>query len=114
MIHFDGALKGLLHEVGSTNPTIIEAMTPYPYGDLRVDEYGKYVESDSVMWGGIPGPMFTEAVTESGFERYVVKAIEVMVKEKRYVLGIGDQIPPDGLIKRIEVVSNLVEKYGKY
>jgi hypothetical protein len=37
-----------------------------------------------------------------------------MTQKPQYVLGIADQIPPDGLIERIERVTELVEKYGKY
>ncbi len=114
MIHFDGTLKGLLGEVAQTNPTVIEAMTPYPLGDLNVEEFKDYVMSDSIMWGGIPGPFFTDSVSDKEFENFVLKTIDIMLSEPRYVLGIGDQIPPDGSIKRIEKVSKLIEKYGSY
>ena len=114
LLHFDGALKGLLREVSLTNPTAIEGMTPYPLGDIKVEEFSDYVIGDSIMWGGIPGPYFTNIISDKKFKEFVLKVIETMVKEPRYILGIGDQIPPDGHINRIEMVSELVEKYGLY
>jgi hypothetical protein len=40
--------------------------------------------------------------------------IEIMVKEPRYVLGVADQVPPDGLEDRVRRVGELVELYGRY
>lgn len=37
-----------------------------------------------------------------------------MTEEPKYVFGIADQIPPDGIIERVGRVSDLVEKYGLY
>jgi hypothetical protein len=39
--------------------------------------------------------------------------INVMKREPRYVLGVADQVPPDGLERRIKRVGQLVEKYGR-
>jgi len=113
-IHMDGYLKGLLEEVSTAGFSVIEAMTPKPVGDINVDEFNSYVKSDSVMWGGIPGALFIPSVSDEDFEEFVKKVIGIMVSEPRYVLGIADQIPPDGIIERVGVVSDLVEKYGKY
>jgi len=30
------------------------------------------------------------------------------------VLGVADQVPPDGLHARVERVAELVERYGRY
>lgn len=113
-IHFDGYLKGLLKEVSTAGFSVIEAMTPKPIGDLEINEFSNYVKSDSIMWGGIPGSFFTPSISDKEFEEFVLKVINVMVSEPRYVLGIADQVPPDGIIERVKTVSDLVEKYGIY
>lgn len=114
LIHMDGALKGLLKEVSKVNFSAIEAMTPKPAGDLAADEFEDYVKSDSIMWGGIPGILFTPFFSDRYFEDYVIEVIEIMAAKPKYILGIGDEIPPDGIIGRIKKVTDLVEKYGKY
>ncbi len=114
LIHFDGYLKGLLKEVSSTGFSIIEAMTPKPAGDLEVSEFRDYVGDDTICWGGIPGGYFTPLVSNREFEEFILKVIKIMVSEPKYVLGIADQIPPDGIIERVKVVSDFVEKYGFY
>jgi len=114
LIHMDGSLKGLLKEVSEINFSVIEAMTPKPAGDLSIDEFDDYVKSNSVMWGGIPGILFTASFSDEGFENFVLKVIKIMTAKPQYVLGIADEIPPDGIIARINKVTELVEKYGVY
>jgi hypothetical protein len=37
-----------------------------------------------------------------------------MRTEPRYVLGVADQVPPDGLVSRLHRVADLVEECGRY
>ena len=37
-----------------------------------------------------------------------------MVKEPRFVLGVADQVPPDGLESRVKRVAELVNEFGIY
>jgi uroporphyrinogen-III decarboxylase len=114
-IHIDGSLAGLLKQEASVGFTVLEALTPHPVGDLKWEELADFVgDSSSILWGGIPGPYFTANVSEEEFERHVKMVIEIMVKEPRYVLGVADQVPPDGLETRVRRVGELVEQYGKY
>jgi len=114
-IHIDGTLKGLLKQEASTGFDVLEALTPKPVGDLAIEEFSTLVDKpDTILWGGIPGVYFTLAVGEDEFERHVRKVLEVMKTEPRYVLGVADQVPPDGLESRIRRVSELVNQYGEY
>ena len=114
-IHIDGSLAGLLKQEASVGFTVLEALTPHPVGDLKWEELADKVgDSKSILWGGIPGAYFTANVSEEEFERHVKRIIEIMVKEPRYVLGVADQVPPDGLEERVRRVGELVEQYGRY
>ncbi len=114
-IHIDGTLSGLLKQEASVGFSVLEALTPYPVGDLKWEDLAEFVgDSKSILWGGIPGAYFTANVSEEEFERHVKRLIELMVKEPRYVLGVADQVPPDGLEERVRRVGELVEQYGKY
>ena len=114
-IHIDGTLGGLLKEEASVGFSVLEALTPYPVGDLKFEDLAGFVgDSKSIIWGGIPGVYFTECVSNEEFERHVKHVLSIMVKEPRYVLGVADQVPPDGLESRVRRVAELVEKYGKY
>jgi len=114
-IHIDGTLGGLLKQEASVGFSVLEALTPYPVGDLKFEDLADFVgDSKSILWGGIPGVYFTNCVSEEEFERHVKHVLSIMVKEPRYVLGVADQVPPDGLESRIRRVGELVDEFGKY
>jgi len=118
-IHLDGTLKGLLRQVASAGFTFIEAMTPAPVGDLEVGRWAEWCGSEganarTVFWGGLPGVYFTEQVPDAEFDRHTKAVLEVMRSEPRYVLGVADQVPPDGLERRIRRVAELADRYGQY
>ena len=114
-IHIDGTLAGLLKQEASVGFSVLEALTPHPVGDLKFENLADFAgDSSSILWGGIPGAYFTSNVSENEFERHVKHLLNIMVKEPRYVLGVADQVPPDGLEERVRRVGELVEEYGKY
>jgi hypothetical protein len=114
-VHLDGTLKGLLRQVCKAGFTFVEAMTPAPVGDLEVERWAEWcADSPTVFWGGLPGVYFTDKVPEAEFERHTRAVLRVMTTRPRYVLGVADQVPPDGLESRIRRVAELVEEFGRY
>jgi len=118
-IHLDGTLKGLLRQVASAGFTFVEAMTPAPVGDLEVERWADWcgrggAGSRTVFWGGLPGSYFTEQVPDAEFERHTKAVLRIMASDPRYVLGVADQVPPDGLERRIRRVAELADEYGRY
>ena len=114
-IHIDGTLGGLLQQEAQAGFTVLEALTPYPVGDLRWEDLAGIVgDSKSILWGGIPGVYFTSSVSDKEFDRQVKYLLAIMVRSPRYVLGVADQVPPDGLESRVKRVGELVNEYGIY
>jgi uroporphyrinogen-III decarboxylase len=114
-IHIDGTLRGLIREEASTGFTVLEALTPKPAGDMDFSEIAPWIgNSSTILWGGIPGVMFTNHVSDEDFDRHVERILSIMKHEPRFVLGVADQVPPDGLEKRVTRVAELVELYGSY
>lgn len=114
-IHIDGTLGGLLEQESSVGFSVLEALTPYPVGDVKWEDLaGICKDSKSILWGGIPGVYFTSSVSDEEFDRHVKHLLSIMIREPRYVLGVADQVPPDGLERRVRRVAELVERYGKY
>lgn len=114
-IHLDGTMRGLLREVCARGLTFIEALTPAPVGDLEIEQWAEWSgNSQTVLWGGIPGIFFTALVSDEDFDRHVKRVLEVMRSEPRYVLGVADQVPPDALERRVRRVNELVEEFGVF
>ena len=114
LIHMDGTLRGLLTEVARTGFDIIEAVTPAPAGDMTMEEIAGVVGGGAIVWGGLPGVMFTPKVTDREFDDHVIHTLDIMRESPRYVLGVADQVPPDGLLSRVARVAELCDAYGKY
>jgi hypothetical protein len=114
-IHMDGTLAGLLRQVTEIGFSFIEAMTPAPVGDVAVKDWNRFRDgSKTIYWGGIPGSYFTPLVNDEEFDRHVKEVLSLMRRDGRMVLGVADQVPPDGLERRIRRVSQLVEEFGAY
>ena len=114
-IHIDGTLRGLLREEASTGFTVLEALTPKPSGDMAFSDIASLANNpDTILWGGIPGVCFTNHISDTEFDRHVCEVIEIMRREPRYVLGVADLVPPDGLEYRVRRVGELVNKLGHY
>lgn len=114
-IHMDGTLRGLLREECSTHVSVLEALTPKPVGDVAIEDWVEFAgESETIFWGGLPGVYFTPLVSDEEFDRHVKHVLSVMRKEPRYVLGVADQVPPDGLTHRVKRVRELVDEFGMY
>jgi len=114
LIHMDGRLRGLLREEGSVGFTVLEALTPEPVGDVPIGELRALAGPGPILWGGVPGSYFTSLVPEAEFERHVIEVLGVCRRDGRMVLGVADQVPPDGLESRVRRVAELAEEHGQY
>ena len=77
-------------------------------------ERGREHDRKTVFWGGLPGVYFTDLVADAEFERHVRAVLRVMTSSPRYVLGVADQVPPDGLESRVRRVAELADAFGGY
>jgi hypothetical protein len=84
-------------------------------GDLEVEKWAEWSgNSQTILWGGLPGIYFTDLVTDEEFDIHVKSVLNVMRSAPRYVLGVADQVPPGGLERRVRRVGGLTEKFGVY
>jgi uroporphyrinogen-III decarboxylase len=114
-IHIDGTLSGLLNQEAAVGFTVLEALTPHPVGDLKWEDLEPFTgDSKSILWGGIPGSYFTDCVDDEEFDNHVKYLLSIMTRKPRFVLGVADQVPPDGLERRVKRVSELVNEFGFY
>ena len=114
MVHLDGALDPLVENLSGVGFDVVEAITPYPVGDLRLEEIRTHTSPKTVLWGGIPGGFFTQILSNNDFDHYVKNAIELFKKDGRFVLGVGDQVSPGASFERVRRVNELVLEYGRY
>jgi uroporphyrinogen-III decarboxylase len=114
MVHIDGLLRGLLPLVAESGVMCAEAITPKPIGDVEMGDLRPMAGDSLILWGGVPGAMLIPDYPEENLKEHVIKYLETMKQNSCFVLGIGDQLPPDGDIQRIAMIAGVVNKYGVY
>lgn len=111
--HMDGRLNGLLELVAESGVDIADAVTPVPSGDLTPLEIRKQ-SRNMVLMGGISAIMWLPITNEKDFIAHVKDWLILKKINNRLILSSGDQVPPGTELKRIKLVYNIVEEYGRY
>ena len=105
-IHVDGAMKRLLGVIRESPFDGIEACTPLPQGDVTIAEI-KEALGDKVLLDGIPAVYFLPTFDFEDIRACVLELIDRFYPH--LILGISDEIPPDGDIERVRMVGELVK-----
>jgi hypothetical protein len=105
-IHIDGSMRPLLPYLRDCPWDGIEAATPVPQGDVTVDEIKRGL-GDLVLLDGIPALFFLPTFPVEELVDCTKRLVELFYP--RLVLGISDEIPPDGDIERVRLVGELVQ-----
>lgn len=108
-IHNDGMLAATWDMIAPSGFDVVEAVTPAPVGDLEMTELRKKAGEQIVIWGGIPGALFSELYSDAFFEEYLLRLAETFREDARFVFGVADQVPPDGVWQRVKKVRDIVE-----
>ncbi|MDO9464487.1 MAG: hypothetical protein Q7J67_04230 [bacterium] len=112
-IHNDGTLKGSLSSIIKAGFDFAEAVTPTPVGDLTLEEIKKIADDKIIIWGCLPGALFSRVYSEDYFVNYLKKVIQTFPLGSKFVLGVADQVPPDTDFLRICLVREILENQFK-
>jgi len=109
-VHNDGAVKPTVSLLIKAGYSFIEAVTPFPVGDITFEEIEEIIGDNVIVFGGIPGALFSPLYSDEYFENFLRKTIAFFCK-KNYILGVADQVPPDATLKRISFVREAIENF---
>ncbi|MCX7598328.1 MAG: hypothetical protein N2512_05610, partial [Armatimonadetes bacterium] len=108
--HLDGTMQGILPLLARTGLDFVEGLAPKPCGDVSVEEIRDLAGPDLILFGGIPGAMFAPPFTADQMRRHVERIIEVHWPTGKWILGVGDQVPPNGDLNLVTLVGQLCEE----
>jgi hypothetical protein len=109
-VHLDGRVRGLLPRLAAVGFDVVEALTPKPLGDVAVTDMRALAANDRVvLWGGVPGPMFSPPFTWDDMQRHVETLLSSWA-DSPFILGVGDQVPPDGDISFVRKIADLIRQ----
>jgi len=109
--HWDGDTKPLLPYAKETGLDGIEAITPFPQGDVTLEEIKEALGDELFLIDGIPAIYFDDTYSEETLAECTEKILELFAP--KLVLGISDEISSTGDIERIRLVDRIVNGYNK-
>ena len=112
-IHIDGCLKGCLPLLEKDGFDIAEAVTPAPVGDVQAKDLRTLAGEKIVLWGGLPGALFSDQYSDEFFMDYLQDILNTFRQDGRFVLGVADQVPPDCKEGRVLLVGEYVRAFNK-
>lgn len=111
-VHLDGTVRGLLPKLAQAGFDSVEALTPKPHGDVGVEEMRSVAaDPDLVLWGGIPGAMFAPPFSWADMRSHVERLLDSW-RGGPFVVGVADQVPPNGDLENVRRVSGLIARRG--
>lgn len=108
-VHWCGHTKRLLPLAVGTGIDVIEAVVTVPMTDLTVQEALASVEGKIVLQGGVPAIfMCPQGGTRDDLRRYIEDLLARVPIGEKFVLGMGDNVPPDADFGRVKMISDIV------
>lgn len=113
-VHVDGTFRALLRHIAATGVDCAQSLTPWPLGDVAVSEMRELAGPDLILWSGVPGALFSPLYEEDMVRDVVMDCITYHKAHGRFIIGVCDEVPPDGLLERVRLVTQLVDEFGRY
>ncbi len=107
-IHMDGSLKPLLPFLDHLPFDGLEALTPDPQGDVTLEELQDAI-GNKVYLDGLPSILFLPEYSMKFVRDYAQKLMEMF--SPNLIVGISDELSPNGDIRKVEIVGKLIEKF---
>ena len=114
VVHGDGEMKRLLASLMDCGVQVVEALTPKPMTSIDVAETRRLWQDRVAMWGGLPTVILTETFSDEEFERYLDRLFRAVAPGDRFILGFGDNVPTDGLFRRVQRVAQFWHESSRY
>ncbi|MBN1541905.1 hypothetical protein JW992_07135 [candidate division KSB1 bacterium] len=113
-VHVDGEMRGLLQLLDACGVDCIDAATPSPMFSLTPENARAQAGDRLILSGGIPATVFGAGGSDAEFIESVKRWLDIRLCSPHLFLAAGDQVPPDAPWHRIEMLSELVDRYGRY
>ena len=90
-----------------------DAVTPRPMGDLTPEQCRDEAGPEFILSGGVSPDLWLPEVNVARFKQDVLDWLALARRSRRLIANAGDQVPPGAAEERIEIMRDLVERYGR-
>jgi hypothetical protein len=108
--HWDGDTGPLLPYARETGLDGIEAITPWPQGDVTLEQIKEALGDTMFLLDGIPAIYFDHTFPVEDLVACTHRLIELFAP--KLVLGISDEISSTGDLERVRLVKEIVDEYN--
>jgi hypothetical protein len=108
--HWDGDVRPLLRYAQQTRLDGIEAVTPWPQGDVSLEEIKEALGDTMFLIDGIPAIYFDTTYNPDRLESFTHQIIRLFAPN--LVLGISDEMSSTGDIERVRLVGRIVDEFN--
>ncbi len=112
MIHVDGEIRRLVPYIKDARVDIAECWSPAPMTSLTTGQLREELGDTVAVWGGVASQLFESMYSDEEFDEYVVKLFKEIAPGYRFIVGMGENVSPNGKIERVRRVSELIKEYG--
>lgn len=113
LVHTDGEMKRLIPMTLEAGVDIAEGWTPAPMTSVTTAELRKAWGDKVTIWGGVPAILFQPQYSDDEFDAYIKNLLKEVAPGYNFIVGMGDNVPPDGKIERVGRIVELIDKYGR-
>ncbi len=104
-IHIDGSLRDFLPYFEDLPFDGLEALTAKPQGDVTLEEIKDSI-GNKILLDGIPSILFLKEYSYDYVQKYTQKILEIFYP--RLILGVSDELSPNGDIRKVEMISEII------
>ena len=112
-VHVDGESRGVLGWLAECGVDCADAVTPAPMFSQSPAQMRAEAGPDLILSGGIPATVFGATGSDAAFVECVRRWLDTRLASPRLILAAGDQVPTDAPFRRIAMLPELVDRYGK-
>lgn len=108
--HWCGRTETLLGLVPGTGIDVLEAIVTRPMSAITMEEALNLVRGEVAIQGGVPSvAVCAEGFTDGQFEQYLAENVLPLKGRRGFILGMGDNVPPNAVFRRVEQVARLIQ-----
>jgi len=112
--HCDGENKGLLDLILESGIDIAEAVAPQPMTKITISEAKKAFKGKVTIMGGVPSvALLEESMPDEEFEQFMKNLFREIAPGDRFILAVGDCVPPDAKFERLLRITEMVQQWGQ-
>jgi uroporphyrinogen-III decarboxylase len=111
--HCDGENDRLLPHLPDARFDIAESVPTEPMTKCSLKTLREGMGETTTIWGGLPATAFMPGpMSDASFEKHLDKVFGELGSGKRLILGVSDNVPPDVILERLDLVTERVKAFG--